>query len=893
MNLEILPKDTSVHQIPRGLTDTEVNLSREKYGKNCISLKKRQGFWRSFFASFGDPMIKILLAALAINVLFIAQNANWFESVGIALAILLATLVSTISEYGSESAFEKLQEEASRIQCRVQRANGLKELPVDEIVVGDLVLLQSGDRIPADGHVLQGEMDVDQSVLNGESKEAKKSPLYSGFQKKTESNFLNPELVFSGTVVCAGEGIMEVTSVGDKTFYGHIGAEIQEETRESPLRHRLNGLASDIGKFGYIAAAISAVAYLFNCIAIDNAFDLIKMKEMLTSLNLLLPLLIQACTLGVTVVVMAVPEGLPMMITVVLSANMRRMLKDHVLVRKLIGIETAGSLNILFSDKTGTLTSGKLDVVQFADGSGRLWGREDITRQHTPLCGILKDAITYNCSSVMEKKKAIGGNATDRAVIEFAQHLCGGHDHLQGITLLPFSSEHKLMMTAVSRGWNAILVKGAPEKILPRCTQYFDEMGNVQPFANRFLVERILKDFTEKAMRVIAVAIAPPKTHGPEQLKDLKLIGLLAIRDDIRPRTLTGIEQVQRAGVQTVMITGDACATATAIAKEIGLVREKSDLVITSDEMKLMSDRALGDILPKVRVVARALPTDKSRLVRIAQAQGLVVGMTGDGVNDAPALKLADIGFAMGSGTEVAKEAGDIVIMDNRFDSIAKAICYGRTIFKSIRKFIIYQMSTCLCAVGVTVIGPLINVDFPITVIQMLWINIVMDTLAGLAFSGEKARQEYMNEAPKSRDEPIINRYMTNQIAITSIYTIFLCLMFLRSSYFQVLNTYSELYGLTAFFALFMFCAIFSSFNARSHRFNIFSELSANLSFIWIMGSISAVQIVILYFGGQIFRTVPLRVNDLITIILLAFTVIPVDLLRKYCIKNSKSLKGT
>ena len=387
-------------------------------------------------------------------------------------------------------------------------------------------------------------------------------------------------------------------------------------------------------------------------------------------------------------------------------------------------------------------------------------------------------------------------------------------------------------------------------------------------------------------MRIIAVAVAEPGGAGP--LHNLKLVGLLAIRDEIRPEAVKAIAQVQRAGIQTVMITGDARPTALAIARETGLVHSEEDLVITSDEMQALSDQELADLLPRIRVVARALPSDKSRLVRIAQDMGLVVGMTGDGVNDAPALKKADIGFAMGSGTEVAKEAGDIVILDDHFDSIAKAICYGRTIFKSIRKFIIYQVSICVCAVGVTVIGPLIHVDFPITVIQMLWINVVMDTLAGLAFSGEQSRPDYMKEPPKRRDEPIINRYMVSQIAVTGIYTIVLCLVFLKSAFFKhVLDVQSEIYGMTAFFALFMFCAIFISFNARTHRMNLLNSLASNKSFLWIMSVVTLVQIFILYFGGQLFRTVPMSFGDLFTIALFAFTVIPVDIIRKYFFRNS------
>jgi len=866
----------------KGLSEEEVIASRNQFGVNQLTSKKRAGFWSSFAHSFGDPMIKILLAALAINIIFLAQNSNWFESVGIALAILLATLVSTISEYGSESAFEKLQEEASKTRCRVQRVNGLQELPVEEVVVGDLVLLQPGERIPADGYMVKGQLEVDQSALNGESKEAKKYPEGRRIEKTPKQDFLSPHLLFSGTIVCSGEGMMCVNSVGDQTYYGKIGAEIQEETRESPLRHRLSGLAAGIGKFGYIAAIFSALAFLFNNLFIDNGFNLEVVKSAVTSWETMFPLLIQACTLGVTVVVMAVPEGLPMMITVVLSANMKRMIKDHVLVRKLIGIETAGSMNILFTDKTGTLTQGKLSVSEFANGSGRIWDRKELMHSPLPLHGILKDCLRYNSSAALEDEKAIGGNATDRATLEFAKGLNGGYAGLQSITTLPFTSENKLMMSQVRGEWNATFIKGAPEKILPHCTSYYEESGRTLSFTSRFKIERLLKAYTQKSMRVIVVAVSDSAMCTPYSLKNLTLVGILAIRDDLRLKTRSGVQQVQQAGIQTVMITGDSKDTATAIAREVGLLRSDRDLIVTHDEMANMDDQALMAMLPKIRVVARASPSDKSRLVRVAQAMNLVVGMTGDGVNDAPALKQADIGFSMGSGTEVAKEAGDIVILDNRFDSIAKAVCYGRTIFNSIRKFIIYQMSICLCAVGVTVIGPLINVDFPITVIQMLWINIVMDTLAGLAFSGERARLEYMKEAPKRRDEPIINGYMKSQIAVSSLYSIVICLWFLKSRFFhQMVGGYGEVYGLTLFFELFMFCAIFNSFNARTSKMNLFSHLSSNTSFLWLMGAIALVQILIPFLGGPVFRTVPIRMQDMMAILLLAFSVIPVDLMRK------------
>lgn len=877
-----------------GLTEEEVRKSREKYGRNRLSRQKRKGLLVSFLESFGDPMIKILLIALAINVIFLFHESNWFESVGIAVAILLATCVSTLSEYGSESAFEKLQEEAARIQCRVQRAAGPQQIPMEQIVVGDIVLLQAGDRIPADGVITEGALDVDQSALNGESKEAKKYPSTACKGEHFKSDFLNPACLFSGSIVCSGEGLMEVNAVGDQTLYGRIGAEIQEETRESPLKVRLHDLAGAIGKLGYAAAGFSAVAYLFNNLVLQNNLNADRILLSLRSWGVLFPHLLKACTLAVTVIVMAVPEGLPMMITVVLSANMKRMLKDHVLVRKLVGIETAGSMNILFSDKTGTLTGGMLRATHFVSGSCQVYKREDFGKNGMKLWSVFRDSIVYNCTAYQSKESVIGGNATDRALLECIGNIKKSKSNLRKRNIVPFSSDKKFMASTVSGDWNVVLIKGAQEKILPFCNRYYDASGTILPFTNRARLESVLKELAGQAVRVLAVATSDNGDIGKRGFSNLVLVGLVGIRDDIRPEAIEGIRQVQTAGIQTVMITGDAPDTALAIAREAGLIRGDSELVVTSGELNAMTDEVLSDQLPLIRVVARALPSDKSRLVRIAQAKGLVVGMTGDGVNDAPALKQADIGFAMGSGTEVAKEASDIVLMDDNFLSIAKAVCYGRTIFKSIRKFIIYQVSICMCAVGVTVVGPLVGVDFPITVIQMLWINIVMDTLAGLAFSGEKARLSYMGEPPKSRNEPIINSYMLGQILVLSVYSTVLSLFFLKSVIIQkVFNNHNEIYKMTAFFGLFMFAAIFTSFCARTHQINLLDYLAGNKPFLWIMGLVTVVQITILYFGGPVFRTVKLDFKDLILVILLSFTVIPIDLLRKYILTKCSALQGT
>lgn len=876
----------------KGLSESEVRKSREKYGENRISRKKRKSFLKSFLESFGDPMIKILLIALAINIIFLFHKADWFESIGIAVAILLATLVSTLSEYGSESAFEKLQEEASRINCRVRRSKGMTEIPMDQVVVGDIVQLQPGDKIPADGVILEGRLEVDQSSLNGESKEAVKYP--AGTSAKGKTDFLSPGLLFTSTVVCAGEGLMQVTEVGDNTVYGRIGAEIQEEARESPLRVRLKDLAGTIGKIGYVAAVFTALAYLFNVIVLDNRFDRTMILNTLTSAPAMIGYLIKACTLAVSVIVMAVPEGLPMMITVVLSANMKRMLKDHVLVRKLTGIETAGSLNILFTDKTGTLTSGKLRVKHFVSGSGRIYSPKEVEKMDLKLRSLVHDSIYYNCSASVNQGKAIGGNATDRAVLEFISGIQGGRQNIKKGETIPFTSEAKFMATAVNGDRNVTFIKGAPEKILPHCTGFYDEKGEVSNKFRKSVIDQTIRELSEQAIRVVAVAVSDKEVSAKKEFKELKLVGILGIRDEIRKEAVEGVRLIQSAGIQTVMITGDAKPTAYAIAKEIGLVKDKSDAVITSREMKTMSDKKLSELLPNLRVVARALPSDKSRLVRIAKENNLVVGMTGDGVNDAPALKQSDVGFAMGSGTEIAKEAGDIVILDDNFNSISKAVCYGRTIFKSIRKFIIYQMSICMCAVGVTVIGPLISVDSPITVIQMLWINIVMDTLAGLAFSGEIARTKYMQEPPKSRNEPIMNSYMLSQILVSSLYTTALCLFFLKNPYMlQIFGAHGATYMMTAFFALFMFVAIFTSFCARTHQVNLLDYLAANKPFLWIMGLVSVIQVFIIYHGGPVFRTVSLEVKHIVVIALIAATIIPIDLLRKYFLSRQGEYMGT
>ena len=857
-----------------GLTNKEVIEQRKEYGSNEITRAKQKGIGKLFLESLGDPIIKILLIALGIKTMFLFHEFDWFETLGIVIAIMIASLISTISEYGSEEAFKKLQQESSKLKCKVKRDGSVKEIPMDDIVVKDLVLLQTGDKIPADGIIREGSVLVDESSMNGEAKETEKTI---------------GDKLFRGTVIYAEEAYMEVTEVGNQTFYGKMSQELQETAGDSPLKIRLRELAKFISKIGYISAVLVALSYLFTEIVIANSFNLEQIMDTITNFPKMMNILIYALTLSVTIIVVAVPEGLPMMITLVLSSNMKRMLKSHVLVRKMVGIETAGSLNILFTDKTGTLTKGKLEVISFIDGTGTEYKTEKELLKHKFLHEHVKNNCLYNNSSNFDDNHvAIGGNITDRAVLEFIKS--DNNKKYKKIKIIPFDSKNKFSGTVIDIGKKVNYIKGAPEKLLPLCKTYIKENGQKEIISNKEKIAYEIKKKTEQGIR--AILLAYNDNYIPERLERLTLIGLMYIKDEVREEAKEGIELVHKAGIQTVMITGDNKDTATNISKEIGLISDKDDIILTSDELKELSDDKVKEILPRLKVVARSMPQDKSRLVRLAEEKNLVVGMTGDGVNDAPALKKADVGFAMGSGTEVAKEASDIVILDNNFLSIANAISYGRTIFKSFRKFIIFQLTINLCAVSLSIVGPFIGIETPVTVIQMLWINMIMDTLAGIAFSYEPPLKSYMQETPKAKNEKIMNSYMYSEIVFTGIYSALLCLFFLKSPTIRMLyrTDPSNKYIMTAFFALFIFIGIFNCFNARTPRLNLLADLNKNKVFILIILFIILVQLYLIYYGGNLFRAYGLSSKELIITILLASTVIPVDWLRKLATKRNKTI---
>lgn len=852
-----------------GLNEKEVIESRKRYGTNEITKQKQNTFMHLLLESLGDPIIKILLIALAIKVVVLFRDFDWYETIGILIAIFLASFISSISEYGSEKAFSRLQEEQLKTTAKVRRSGKIIEIPSGEIVVGDIVMLSSGDKIPADGYLVKGTLSVDESALNGETKEAKKL-------SKNGPVISDNNRVFRGSVVYNGEAEMLVRFIGDNTILGKISQELQEVVPESPLKIKLRGLAKTISRIGYVGAFLASISYLFSSIVLENHFDLDLIMATITNFPVMFNHLLYALTLSVTIIVVAVPEGLPMMITLVLSSNMKKMLKDNVLVRKLVGIETSGSLNVLLTDKTGTLTKGVLKVTEFVTPDLKVY-KSNLDLKKSANYEILYSSFFYNNASIISDDNIIGGNSTDRALLKFIGK--SKEINKKVINKTPFDSAIKYSSVTLSDG--TILVKGAKEVLLSKCKTYLNSFGKEASLLNKKMIEKKIESYTKSSGRVLIFA------YG-KNMDNLCLLGFVNIKDELRDEAKEGIRLIKSAGIKPIMITGDAVDTAEAIAREVGLIDIKSNLVLSSSDLEKLSDDEIKSKLSNIAVIARALPQDKSRMVSIIESMDLVVGMTGDGVNDAPALKKANVGFAMGSGTEVAKEAADIVILDNNILSISKAILYGRTIFKSIRKFIIYQLTVNMCALVLSIVGSFIGVSTPITIVQMLWLNMIMDTFAGVAFSFEAPLIEYMEEPPKKKDTPIMNKYMYSEIIWTGIYCALLCILFLKLPIFKTLIRTGEnsKYLMTAYFAMFIFMGIFNAFNARTVRINTFANLSKNKVFIGIFGFIFIAQVWIIYNGGDIFRTYGLKINELILVLLLALTVFPVDWFRKYILKK-------
>lgn len=882
-----------------GLSDEEVEASREKYGANVIPDSEPTTFWEEFKETFKDPMIKILLAIAGLMILmFFFGYTEIYEPAGTIVAVLIVAFVSAKTGVASDTKYRELKDSTRKDYCKVHRNGVVTVIEVDDIVVGDKVLLQSGDKIPADGILVYGNLTVDNSSLNGETEECKKSAADETFILENEitgDTFVDGHSLFRGSVVFDGEGILDVRKVGLNTMMGKMAEEMQSDEPDSPLKVKLSKLAGQISTFGYIGAIVIAILYFSYFIISAGGFAAyasIGITEIIKDI-------VEAVSLAVVIIVCAVPEGLPLMISLVLMQNTSKMLEHNVLVRKAEGIETAGSLNILFSDKTGTITKGMLEVVEFITADGASIEISQLSK-HSRLKGFVDLAVGKNAQSMFDADhKVIGGNATERALIKFigeeTYRILSVDEDCVVDSCQGFNSANKFSQAHIS-SLGKTFYKGAPEKFLAVAKKSLDIHGNEVDldFDN---VNMKINELAAKAMRVLAFGYSNQDLVLDEIHEDVVLIGLVAIRDDVRPEAKEAIDEVKNAGIQVVMITGDRLETAIAIAEDAGLMTNMNDKALTSAELNEMTDEEVKEIIKDIRVIARALPTDKSRMVRICQEMNLVVGMTGDGVNDSPALKRADVGFAMGSGTEAAKEAGKIVILDDNFKSIKDAIWYGRTIYHNILKFCKFQLVINVAAVGVSAIAPFFGIEEPLKVTHLLFVNLVMDGLGAVMLGNEPALEKYMNEKPRRRDENIVSRSMLTQIVIMGLWLIVLSFAFLKLPVFKNLFENQEQH-LTAYFVLFIISALFNGFNVRNDGFNIFKGLNLNPGFLKVFFAIIIVQAFIVnaaivpvklfIWVGNMFSCVPFSSKGWLVVIALSFTMIPFDMIRK-CFANKRS----
>lgn len=942
------------------LADEQVRASRLQNGENVIPQPEKETFWEKLWDNFQDPLIRILCVALGIILtLALCGFAEWTESAGIATSVLIATFVSTYSEYKNEASFQALQEQAGKIKVTVYRNDTLVSVEFAEVVVGDYVLLSAGDRIPADGLLCAGNVKVNQKSLNGENQLSRKSPAPPDYTCTDVDDFLDPHRCFRGAVAEEGEGVLRVDAVGAKTVHGRLALELGvKDERVAPLQQKLSKLAEMISRLGYMGAVLIALSFIFKQAVLDNHWSLTRMYSYWLNWPVAIHDLVTSLILAIIVIVVAVPEGLPMMIAIVLSMNMRKLLARHVLVRRLLGIETAGAVEVLFADKTGTITEGIFQAEFFLSGEGKRYDNfEQILSLE--LGKVLSLALRGGSNSVMVNVSGghvnfVGGNATNRALLRILPNKTLSLDLQYTIQReVLFSSKNKfaavqllLPQSALStlrfpqniveqqffrsqpEAFSISLVQGAAELILDCAVSMCSSEGLLVPLdpdTKRQLRAQI-DTLSSTGCRVLGLATSSKALEEMGEIKDedgpvpppseLCLLGFIGIADMLRPTSKQAMELARRAGIQVVMVTGDRLETAVAVARSAGMLKaditdkEVERAVITSSDLRKLSAAELSLRLPELKVVARALPSDKSRLVGAMQLEGRVVAMTGDGVNDSAALKRADVSFAMGSGAEVAKEASDIVILDDNFNSIVQAVLYGRTIFKSIRKFVVFQSTINMASMIIVFVGPFMGFDFPLTLIQLLWLNLVMDTLAALAFGGEPALPSYLSDRPISRTAPIIDSAMWSAISCNGVFMAVYALYFLSSDtilrffsrdvrvpFDQSREARSEIVKqggsvfLTSFFCFFIFMCAFNAFNVRAHSnqkdaSGLCDNITGNPGFMITIPVIFFVQILFTELGGSVLRTVPLTPSEWCILIALASLIVPFDIIRKIIIRR-------
>lgn len=859
-----------------GLTSSEVQDMRKKYGSNKLPEPKLKSGFQFFIETFQDKLNMILLIMLIIFIIMAATGVGSVsEPLGIGVVLLAIALIGTRTNLKSQKSAQELRKRTSVHYCNVRRDGKIQHINTDDIVVNDVILLQSGDAIYADGYLIKGKLKVDNSVLNGESAECPKEPIigykYEREKKITGEDYVNKNGLFAGAVITEGEGEMVVTRVGTDTENGKTIVSINDiKQQKTSLEMQLDDLAGQISKFGYIGAVIITVALLGTQIMEVGFNDYFSVGWFQVIQNILLIL-----TTALTIVVAAVPEGLPLIINLITSQNAKVMFKNNILATHPNKIPEAGNIQLLCTDKTGTLTKGILTPVYnvLADGTA-LTESQDVQR------GFFWNIANNGTAMFDAEGKIVGGNATERALLSLMTP--EQWQQFQGtvINKKPFNSSYKY--SAVTIDGDRTYYKGAPEKLLDKAKVYLDKDGNEQPI-NKVSVNMLIHTYTEKAMRVIATAYSrqPISDELPD---DLVIVSFVAIRDDVRSEVPAAVESMHKAGVQVMMVTGDVLDTAKAIAKDAGLITSNADIAMSASDFEKMSDEEAKKEIPRIKVIARATPQTKLRIVKLAQEMKLCVAMTGDGTNDSPALKAADVGFSMGSGTDVCKEAGDIIITDDNFVSITKAVLLGRTFMHNVMKFLKFQLPINISMVLMSILYPLLTGAEALAAAQILVINIVMDSLNSLAFGGEPAKDEYMLEQPIPKGSKLLSRDNMGQILLSTAAFLALFGVTLHPSIQAVFGS-AEVY-LTARFAMLIIMATINGFNIRTDHMNLFEGIGKNMTFIKVAVIIFAFTALFTQFGGSVLHCTGLNLLQWVVVVGLSLLVIPIDMCRKLFVNN-------
>ncbi|MFR0930911.1 MAG: calcium-translocating P-type ATPase, PMCA-type [Bacteroides fragilis] len=852
-----------------GLTDQEVLQSREKYGANLLTPPKRPSLLKLYLEKFEDPVVRVLLIAAVFSLIISVIENEYAETIGIIAAILLATGIGFYFEYDANKKFDLLNAVTEETLVKVIRNGRIQEIPRKDVVVGDIVVLETGEEIPADGELIEAiSLQVNESNLTGEPV-INKTIIEADFDE--EATYAS-NLVMRGTTVVDGHGSMKVLRVGDATEIGKVARQSTEQTTEStPLNIQLTKLANLIGKIGFTVAGLAFLIFFIKDVVLYFDFGALNgWHDWLPVLERTLKYFMMA----VTLIVVAVPEGLPMSVTLSLALNMRRMLATNNLVRKMHACETMGAITVICTDKTGTLTQNLMQVHEpnfygLKDG-GKL-ADDDISR-------LIAEGISANSTAFLEetgegeKPKGVG-NPTEVALLLWLNSQKRNYLELREgarvLDQLTFSTERKFMATLVKSpliGKKVLYIKGAPEIVLGKCKEVILDGRRVDSVEYRSTVEAQLLGYQNMAMRTLGFAFRLVEDNEPDDCvalvseNNLNFLGVVAISDPIRPDVPAAVAKCQSAGIGIKIVTGDTPGTATEIARQIGLWKPEDTERnrITGVAFAELSDEEALDRVMDLKIMSRARPTDKQRLVQLLQQKGAVVAVTGDGTNDAPALNHAQVGLSMGTGTSVAKEASDITLLDDSFNSIGTAVMWGRSLYKNIQRFIVFQLTINFVALLIVLLGSIVGTELPLTVTQMLWVNLIMDTFAALALASIPPSESVMNDKPRRSTDFIISKAMQHNIF--GVGTLFLVVLMAMIYYFTNADGGMTVQRLTIFFTFFVMLQFWNLFNARvfGTTDSAFKGLTKSYGMELIVLAILGGQFLIVQFGGAVFRTEPL-----------------------------------